>query len=116
MARNLDGYARACNSLCLDPFYSYLLIPEEKKNIWSELESKPGPLAFLTQVTALITRPWLLRQDSTILGSLKALLLATNATSEIVTHYNFSLVLTLRTCLDGWIADSLTYLLNLQSI
>ena len=36
MARNyyyyfhLDGYARA-HILCLDPFYSYLLIPEEKK-------------------------------------------------------------------------------------
>ena len=68
-----------------------------------------GPLALLTQVTALTNRPWLLREDSTILG-------LTAATSEIVTHYSFSLVLTLRTCLDGWIADSLTYLLNLQSI
>ena len=27
---HLDGYARA-HILCLDPFYSYLLIPEEKK-------------------------------------------------------------------------------------
>ena len=52
MARNyyyyyyfhLDGYARA-HILCLDPFYSYLLIPEEKKTFWSELESNPGPLA-----------------------------------------------------------------------
>ena len=31
----------------------------EKKNIWSELESNPGPLA--SQATALTTRPWLLR-------------------------------------------------------
>ena len=43
---------------CLDPFYSYLLIPEEKKNIWSELELNPGPLA--SQATTLTTRPWLL--------------------------------------------------------
>ena len=63
MARNdffhLDRCARA-HILCLDPFYSYLLIPEEKKNIWSELELNPGPLASHTQVTALTTRPWLL--------------------------------------------------------
>ena len=56
----LDGYARAYNLSCLDPFYSYLLIPEEKNNIWSELESNPGPLASCTQATALTTRPWLL--------------------------------------------------------
>ena len=54
----LHGYARSCNLSCLDPFYSYLLIPEEKKNIWSELKSNPGPLA--SQATALTTRPWLL--------------------------------------------------------
>ena len=30
----------------------------EKKNIWSELELNPGPLA--PQATALTTRPWLL--------------------------------------------------------
>ena len=56
---HLDRCARA-HILCLDPFYSYLLIPEEKKNIWSELELNPGPLASRTQVTALTTRPWLL--------------------------------------------------------
>ena len=33
----------------------------EKKNIWAELESNPVPLA--TQVTALTTRPWLLKLD-----------------------------------------------------
>ena len=33
------------NLSCLGPFYSYLLIPKVKKNIWSELESNPGPLA-----------------------------------------------------------------------
>ena len=27
----LHGYARACNSSCLDPFNSYLLIPEERR-------------------------------------------------------------------------------------
>ena len=63
MARNyfyyyLHGYARSCNFLCLDPFCSYLLIPEEKENIWSELESDPCP--FASQATALTTRPWLL--------------------------------------------------------
>ena len=57
---HLDGYARARNSWCLDPFYSYLLIPEEKKNIWFELESNPGPLSSQSQATALTTRPWLL--------------------------------------------------------
>ena len=30
----------------------------EKKNIWSELESNPGPLA--SQAAALTTKPWLL--------------------------------------------------------
>ena len=44
-------------------FYSYLLIPEDKKNIWSELESNPGPLASRLQATALTTRPWLLGQQ-----------------------------------------------------
>ena len=39
-------------------FYSYLLIPEERKNIWSELELNPGPL--VSQATTLTTRPWLL--------------------------------------------------------
>ena len=33
----------------------------EKENIWSELESSPGPLA--SQATALATRPWLLGQQ-----------------------------------------------------
>ena len=32
----------------------------EKKNIWSELELNPGPLA--SQATAPTTRPWLLGQ------------------------------------------------------
>ena len=51
MARNcnyyfyLHGYARSRYLSCLDPFYSYLLIPEERKTIWSELELNPGPLA-----------------------------------------------------------------------
>ena len=58
MARNfflhLDGCARA-RILCLDPLYSCLLIPEEKKNIWSELALNPGPLASRTQATALTT-------------------------------------------------------------
>ena len=57
---HLDGYARARYLLCLDPFYSYLFIPEEKKNIWPELESNPGHLASHSQATALTTRPWLL--------------------------------------------------------
>ena len=63
MARNyyyyyyfLHGYARACDSSCLDPFNSYLR--GEKKNIWTELESNPGPPA--SQATTLTTRPWLL--------------------------------------------------------
>ena len=34
------------------------LYPMRRKNIWSELESNPGPLA--SQATALTTRPWLL--------------------------------------------------------
>ena len=34
------------------------LSPRREKNVWSELESNPGPLA--SQVTALITRPLLL--------------------------------------------------------
>ena len=51
--------------LCLDPFYYYLLIPEERKNIWSELELNPGPLA--TQASALTTRPWLLGQESALM-------------------------------------------------
>ena len=55
---NRPGYARSCNLSCLDPFHSYLLIPEEKKNILSELELNPGPLA--SQATSLTTRPWLL--------------------------------------------------------
>ena len=64
MAKNyyyfhLAGYARA-HILCLNPFYSYLLIPEEKKNIWNELELNPGPHASRPQATALTTRPWLL--------------------------------------------------------
>ena len=46
MARNyyyyfhVDGYARA-HILCLDPFYSYLLIPEEKKTFglsWNQTQ------------------------------------------------------------------------------
>ena len=45
----------------MDPFFSSLLIPEERKTIWSELESNPGPLA--SQATALTTRPWLLGQN-----------------------------------------------------
>ena len=60
---HLAGYARALNSLCLDPFYSYLLLPKEKKNIWSELESNPGPFASRSQATTLTTRPWLLGQE-----------------------------------------------------
>ena len=56
----LHGYARSHNLSCLDPFYSYLLIPKENKIIWSELESNPGPL--VEQATALTTRPWLLGQ------------------------------------------------------
>ena len=39
---------------------SHLLIPEEKENIWSELESNPGP--FASQATTLTTRPLLLGQ------------------------------------------------------
>ena len=56
----LLGYARSFNLSCQHPFYFYLLIPEERKNIWSELESNPGALA--SQATALTTRPWLLGQ------------------------------------------------------
>ena len=42
----LYGYARSCNLLCVDPLYSYLLIPEERrKTIWSELESNLSPLS-----------------------------------------------------------------------
>ena len=36
------------------------LYPRRRKDIWSEQESNPGPLA--SQATALTTRPWLLRQ------------------------------------------------------
>ena len=59
MARNvffyLHGYARSRNLLCLDPFYSYLLIPEKRKTIWSELELNPGP--FASPEAAQTTRP-----------------------------------------------------------
>ena len=34
------------------------LYPRREENIWSELESNPGPLVALA--TALTTRPWLL--------------------------------------------------------
>ena len=34
-----------------------------EENIWSELESNPGPLASRPQATALTTRPWLLGQQ-----------------------------------------------------
>ena len=40
----LNGYARSHILLCLDPFCSYLLMPEERKNIKSVLELNPGPL------------------------------------------------------------------------
>ena len=47
---------------------SILFIPPytrgEKKNIWSEKELNPGPLA--SQVTALTTRPWLLGHLKTL--------------------------------------------------
>ena len=66
---HLNGYARAPNSLSLDPFYSHLLIPKEKKNIWSELESNPGPLASCSQATALTTRQWLLAHKWQLLNS-----------------------------------------------
>ena len=66
---HLNGYARASNSSCLDPFYSYLLMPKEKKNIWTELESNPGPLASRSQATALTTRQWLLAHKWQLLNS-----------------------------------------------
>ena len=35
----LHRFASSRNLSCLDPFYSYLLIPEERRNtVWSELE------------------------------------------------------------------------------
>ena len=37
----LHWYARSRNLSCLDPFCSFLLICEDKKNIWSELELNP---------------------------------------------------------------------------
>ena len=46
MAKNyfyfLHGYARSCNLSCLDPFYSYHLIPEERKNllVWAGIEPR----------------------------------------------------------------------------
>ena len=63
----IHEYSRSCNSSCLDPFYSYHLIPEERKTFWSELESNPGPLA--SQGTALTIRPWLLGQVLYLLGN-----------------------------------------------
>ena len=42
-------------------------VPEEIKNIWSELESNPGPIA--SQANALTTRPLLLGLNPTILRS-----------------------------------------------
>ena len=64
MARNFlsTWICKIKQFLFLDPFYSYLLTPEERKTIWSELESNPGP--FASQATALTTRPWLLGQNS----------------------------------------------------
>ena len=62
MARNdffyLHLYARITQFIVSGSIFSYRLISEEEKNIWSELELNPGPLA--SQVTALTTRPWLL--------------------------------------------------------
>ena len=88
MARNciilffyLHEYARSRNLLCLDPFYSNLLIPEERINIRSELESKPGPLA--SQATALTTRQWLLRQQRC---RLEGLLYDNLSTTGLVIH------------------------------
>ena len=47
---------------------SKLFLPQytrgKKKNIWSELESNPGPLASHSQTTALTTGPWLLGQGT----------------------------------------------------
>ena len=72
---HLDGYVRAGNSSCLDPFYSYLLIPEEKKIIWSELES--SPLTSSSQASALTTRPWLLGlKKATVLKAVLVLAIA----------------------------------------
>ena len=51
----LHGYARSRNLSCLDPFLFLPPIPEGRKNIWSELESNPGPHA--SQATTLTTRP-----------------------------------------------------------
>ena len=62
VARNylfyLHGYARSCHLWSLDPFFPTSYALGEKKTIWSELESNPGPLA--PQATALTTRPCLL--------------------------------------------------------
>ena len=52
----LHGYARSRNLSCLDPVYSYLLIPEERRKTFDlSIESNPGPLA--SQATALTTGP-----------------------------------------------------------
>ena len=89
----LDGMARndfpsrwIRNWWCLDPFYSYHLIPEEKKNIWPELESNPGPLTSHSQATTLITRPWLLGQLGQSYYATKSILTKTDS-SEI--FFNF---------------------------
>ena len=56
MARNyylfifLHGYAKACNSSCLDPFNSYLLIPEERRKTFGLSWNR-------TQVLLLCKRP-----------------------------------------------------------
>ena len=57
----LHGSARSCNLSCLDPFFSYLLIPEERKNhlVWAGIEPRSSCVIW-SQATALTTRPCLL--------------------------------------------------------
>ena len=59
----LHGYARSCNLSCLGPFFSHLLIPEERKNhlVWAEIQPR-STCVICSQATALTTRPCLLGQ------------------------------------------------------
>ena len=59
----LHGCARSCNLSCLDPFLSYLLIPEERKNhlVWAGIEPRSS-CVFCSLASALTTRPCLLGQ------------------------------------------------------
>ena len=64
------------------------LYPRREKNIWSELESYPDPLA--SQATTLTTRPWLLRQTIKIIYFVKILLFFSTGQMKVYNKFALS--------------------------